>query len=51
MTPLKFATRKNDLYMVKVLLDAKAEVNVQSEVSESDGVYLRKMFLIYDNGS
>jgi ankyrin repeat protein len=33
-----FAAIKNNLDMVKVLLDAKAEVNVQTEVSESDGV-------------
>jgi hypothetical protein len=28
-----FAAKKNNLDMVKVLLDAKAEVNVQAEVS------------------
>jgi ankyrin repeat protein len=33
-----FAADKNNLDMVKVLLDAKAEVNVKDEVSESDGV-------------
>jgi ankyrin repeat protein len=33
------AVNKNNLDMVKVLLDAKAEVNVQNKVSESDGVY------------
>jgi PHP family Zn ribbon phosphoesterase len=32
------AADKNSLDMVKMLLDAKAEVNVQNEVSESDGV-------------
>jgi ankyrin repeat protein len=36
------AAEKNNLDMVKVLLDAKAEVNVQTEVSESDEVYLTK---------
>jgi ankyrin repeat protein len=34
-----FAAENNNLEMVKVLLDAKAEVNVQTEVSESDEVY------------
>jgi ankyrin repeat protein len=38
MSPLMFAADKNNLDMVKVLLDAKAEVNVQNKVSESDGV-------------
>jgi ankyrin repeat protein len=33
-----YAADKNSLDMVKVLLDAKAEVNVQDKVSESDGV-------------
>jgi ankyrin repeat protein len=32
------AADKNNLDMVKALLDAKAEVNVQNKVSESDGV-------------
>jgi ankyrin repeat protein len=36
------AANNNNLDMVKVLLNAKAEVNVQTEVSESDGVYLIK---------
>jgi ankyrin repeat protein len=34
-----FAGIKNNLDMVKVLLDAKAEVNVQNKVSESDGMF------------
>jgi ankyrin repeat protein len=34
-----YAAAANNLDMVKMLLDAKAEVNVQTEVSESDGVY------------
>jgi ankyrin repeat protein len=41
MTPLMLAASKNHLDMVKVvkmLLDAKAAVNVQAKVSESDGV-------------
>jgi ankyrin repeat protein len=33
------AATKNNLDMVKVLLDAKAEVNVQDKVSESDDEY------------
>jgi hypothetical protein len=33
-----FAAENNNLEMVKVLLDVKAEVNVQAKVSESDGV-------------
>jgi ankyrin repeat protein len=33
-----FAASKNNLDMAKVLLDAKAEVNVKDKVSESDGV-------------
>jgi hypothetical protein len=32
-----FAAENNNLDMVKVLLDVKAEVNVQAKVSESDG--------------
>jgi hypothetical protein len=36
------AASENNLDMVKVLLDAKAEVNVQNEVSESDGVLFEK---------
>jgi ankyrin repeat protein len=34
-----YAAYKNNLDMVKVLLNAKAEVNVQNKVSESDGMY------------
>ncbi len=37
-TPLVYAANKNNLDMVKVLLDAKAEVNVQNKVLENDGV-------------
>jgi ankyrin repeat protein len=32
------AADENNLDMVKVLLDAKAEVNLQNKVSESDGI-------------
>jgi hypothetical protein len=32
MAPLLFAAKKNYLDMMKLLLDAKAEVNVQDEV-------------------
>jgi ankyrin repeat protein len=35
------AAQQNNLEMVKVLLDAKAEVNVQIQVSESDGVLFK----------
>jgi ankyrin repeat protein len=37
MTPLMFAAKNTNVNMVKVLLDAKAEVNVQNKVSDSDG--------------
>jgi hypothetical protein len=36
------AAGENNLDMVKVLLGARAEVNVQNEVSESDGVLFKK---------
>jgi hypothetical protein len=36
------AAIKNNLDMVMMLLDAKAEVNVQDKVSESDGVLFEK---------
>jgi hypothetical protein len=42
-----FAASKNNLDMAKVLLDAKAEVNVKDKVSESDGVSLKSFFLFY----
>jgi ankyrin repeat protein len=32
------AAHENNLDVVKVLLDAKAKVNVQNKVSESDGI-------------
>jgi ankyrin repeat protein len=41
MTPLMLAASKNNpnmMKMVKMLLDAKAEVNVKDKVSERDGV-------------
>jgi ankyrin repeat protein len=47
MTPLLFAASVNNLHTVKVLLDAKAEVNVQNKVSESDGVLLKSFILFY----
>jgi hypothetical protein len=39
MSPLMVAADNNILDMVKVLLNAKAEVNVQNKVPQSDGVY------------
>jgi ankyrin repeat protein len=53
MTPLMFAAENYSLDMVKMLLDAKAEVNVQTTVSESDGVLFKKYIYvsIYDDDS
>jgi hypothetical protein len=42
MTPLMFAAENYSLHMVKVLLDAKAKVNMQNKVSENDGVLFKK---------